>query len=122
MISEDGRTENPDLSLLVAEDEPAEPLARLLGALLAVENRHVLAPADDAERIDFLGQVPRQLAVRELVARGDLVHGQRERAGKIPDELAVLALVRGFYEVAPQRLGHGEDLFIGLVRDVHRSG
>ena len=68
---EDGRTENPDLSIFVAEDEPAEPFARLLGAALAVENRHMLAPADNAEIVEVFGQVPGQFAVGELVADGE---------------------------------------------------
>src|SRR4051812_31198944 len=110
MTSEYGRTENPDLSILVAEDQPAEPLAWLLGAALPVQNRHVLAPADDAERIDFFRQIARQLAVRELVACNDLIHGQRHGAGKVPREFSVLALVRRLDQVAPQRLGHGQDL------------
>mgnify|MGYP006140829575 CR=1 FL=1 len=32
----------------------------------------MLAPADDAQRVDFLGQTSRQLAIRELVARDHL--------------------------------------------------
>ena len=69
--------EDPDLAVLIAEDEPAKPFARLLGATLPVDDGHVLAPANDAERVDVFGEVARQLAVGELVARDDLVHGQR---------------------------------------------
>jgi hypothetical protein len=104
MTSEDGGTEDPDLSILVAEDQPAEPLARLLGAALAVKHGHMLAPADDAERVDFFGQIPRQLAIRELVAGNNLIDGQRKGTGKVPGEISVLAFVRRFDEVAPQRL------------------
>jgi hypothetical protein len=117
LASENGRTENPDLSILVAEDEPADPLAWLLGAPLPVKNGYMLAPADDAERIDFLGQIPRQLAIRELVARNDLVHRERQRTGKVAGEFSILAFVRRLDEVAPQGPRDGEDLFIGLLGD-----
>src|SRR5688572_17533385 len=120
MTSEDGRTEDPDLSILVAEDQPAEPLTWLLGAALPVKNRHMLAPADDAKHVDFFGQIPRQLAVRELVAGDHLIHGERHGAGEVAREFPVLAFVGRFDEVAPQRLGHGQDLVVGFLSDVHR--
>src|SRR5687767_9787022 len=120
MASEDGRTENPDLSILIAEDKPAEPLALLLGAPLPVQNRHVPAPADDAKRVELLGQISCQLAVRELVACNDLIHGKRHGAGEVPREFSVLAFVRGLDQVAPQRPGHSQDLFVGFLGDVHR--
>ena len=61
----------------------------------------MLAPADDAERVDFLGQVPGQLAVRELVARNDLVDGKRQGTGEVPGEFPVLAFVLVLDQVAP---------------------
>src|SRR6185436_14807216 len=116
--SEDGRTEDPDFSILVAEDEPAEPLTWFLRAPLPVNHRHMLAPADDSERLEFLGQIPRQLAIRELVAGDHLVHGKRHGTGKVPGEFSVLAFVRRFDQVAPQRPGDGENLLVGFLRDV----
>src|SRR5436190_2004253 len=92
--SENGGTEDPHLSIFVAEDEPAEPFALLFRASLPVEDAHVLAPADDAERVDFRGEASRQLAVRELVARHDLIHRKRERTGEVLRKLSVGAFVR----------------------------
>ena len=51
------------------------------------------------------------------VARNNLIHGQRQGAGEVPDELPVLARVRGLDEVTPQGIGEGENLFVGLVED-----
>ena len=67
--SEDGRAENPDLSILVAEDKPGRAIRRPFDAALPVENRHMLAPANDAEIFEFFGQISGKLAVGELVAR-----------------------------------------------------
>src|SRR5687768_10408882 len=110
MVSEDGCTEDPDLSILIAEDQPAKPFALFLGASLPVKNRHMLAPADDAERVDFLRQTSRELAIRELVARNNLIHGKRQGTGEVLREVAVIAFVRILDEIAPQGIGHGPDL------------
>ena len=107
------------LSILIAEDQPAKPFARLLGAALPVKNRHMLAPADDAEGVDVLGQASRQLAVGELVAGHHLIHGKRQGTGEVPREFPVLAFVRILDEVAPQGIGDGENLLVGLFDDVH---
>ena len=49
--SEDGRTENPDFSIFIAEDKPAQPFARFFSAPLPVKNRYVLATTDNAEMV-----------------------------------------------------------------------
>ena len=103
----------------MTEDKPAKPFALLLGAPLPVKNRHVFAPADDAERIDVFGQASRKFTVCELVARHDLIHGKRQGTGEIPCELSVFAFVRMPDEVAPQRVGNGSDRLIGVFNDVH---
>src|SRR6516164_6092413 len=69
--SEDGRRENPDLAVFVAKDQPADPFALLLGTTLPVKDRHMLAPANDAEIVGIFGQVSGELAVRELVVDDD---------------------------------------------------
>src|SRR5690606_10833328 len=117
--SEDGGTEDPEIPVLVAEHESAEPFAGLRGAALPEQDRHVLAAADDAQRVELVGEIPSELAVGELVSGGDLVHGTRQRTGEVPGELAVLAFVRVPDEVAPQGRGHRQDLFVRLLDDVH---
>src|SRR5271154_5214704 len=103
--SEDGRTENPDFSILIAEDKPAKPFTVLFGAALPVENRHMLASADDTEKVHVFRQISGKLAVGELVSDRDLIHGKRHGTGETLDELPVLAFVRIRDEVAPQRVG-----------------
>src|SRR6185503_12886085 len=105
--SEDRRTENPDLFILIAEDKPSKPFALLFGAPLPVKNRHMFAPTDDAEIVGVLRQISGQLAVCELVASSDLIHGEREGSGKILDEFSVCPLVGILHEVAPQGIGYG---------------
>src|SRR5690606_17799750 len=117
--SEDGGTEDPQLPVLVAEHESAKPFAGLRGAALPEQDGHVLAAADDAQRVEPVGEMPGQLAVGELVAGGDLVHGARQRTGEVPGELAVLAFVRVPDEVAPQGHGQRQDLLVRLLDDVH---
>src|SRR5665213_3268229 len=118
--SEDGRTENLDFfSVLIAEDEPAEPFTVLFDAALAVENRHMLASADNAEIVDVFRQISGELAVGELVTDRNLIHGKRHGTGEILDELSVLAFIRILDEVAPQRLGYGPYLFVGFFNNVH---
>jgi hypothetical protein len=115
--------EDPHLAVLVAEHEPAQPLARLLGAPLPVENSHVLAAANDAEIVGIFSEVPRELAIRELVVHDDLVHGKRQGLRELPDELPVLAFIGRLEEVAPQRLGHGAESPSSLLfDDVQRGG
>src|SRR5512144_3220871 len=104
--SEEGRRKNPNLAIFVAEDEPAEPFARLLGAPLPVKNRHVFAAADDAEIVGLFGQVPGEFAVCELVIHHDLIHGERQGLGEPLDELSVLAFVGALEELAPQGIGY----------------
>src|ERR1700735_2630116 len=111
--SEDGRTENPDFSILIAEDKPAKPFTVLFGAALPVENRHMLASANNAEIVDVFRQISGKLTVGELVANRNLIHGKRHGTGEILDELSVLAFIRILDEVAPQRLGYGLYLFVG---------
>src|SRR5258705_12560999 len=117
--SEDGRAENPDFSILVAEDKPAEPFAGLFGAALPVENRHMLTSANDAEIFEFFGQIFGKLAVGELVADRNLIHGKRHGTGEILDELSVLAFARMLDEVAPKGLGDGPYLLVGFFNDVN---
>src|SRR6476659_2207235 len=116
--SEDGRAENPDLSVLVAEDKPAEPFAGFFGAALPVENRHMLTSANDAEIFELFGQVSGKLAVGELVAGRNLIHGKRHGTGEVLDELSVLAFIRMLDEVAPKGLGDGPYLLVGFFNDV----
>src|SRR6186997_2326368 len=116
---EDGCTKNPDLFIFITKDQPAQPFALLLRAPLAVKNRHMLAAADDAERIDFIRQTSRQFTICELVARHDIIHGKRQGAGKVLYELFVFAFVRIFDEAAPQRIGYGQNLFIAFFNNVH---
>src|SRR5574340_661062 len=99
---EDGRREDPDLAILVAENEPAEPFARLLRASLPVKHRHVLTAADDAEIVGIIGEVPRELAVGELVIHHYLIHRKRQRPRKALDELSVFAFVGALEEMAPE--------------------
>jgi hypothetical protein len=111
--------ENPDLSILIAEDKPTKPFALLFGAPLPVKNRHMFAPTDNAEIVGVFRQISGQLAVCELVANRNLIHGEREGSGKILDEFSVFALVGIFYEVAPQGIGYGLYLLIGSFNNVH---
>src|SRR3954469_10632970 len=91
---ENRSAKNPDLPIFIAEDQSAQPFAGLFPAPLPVKNRHMLAPADDAERVDLVRQIPRQLTVCELVAGDHLIHGARHGIGKVSDEFSVLAVVR----------------------------
>src|SRR5580704_8575502 len=91
--SEEGRAENPDFSVLVAEDKPAKPFTVLFGAALPIENRHMLAAADDAETVHVFGQISGKLAIGELVAGSDLIHCERHRTGEILDEFSVFAFI-----------------------------
>src|SRR6476660_9752017 len=116
--SEDGRTENFYFSILVAEDKPAKPFAGLFGAALSIENRHMLTSANDAEIFKFFGEISGKLAVGELMADRNLIHGKRHGTGEILDELSVLAFVRMFEEVAPKGLGDGPYLLVGFFNDV----
>jgi hypothetical protein len=117
--SEDGRTENPDFPILITEDKSAKPFTVLFGAPLPVENRHMLASADNAEIVDVFRQISGKLAVGELVANRNLIHGKCHGTGEILDELSVLALIRILDEVAPQRLSNGPYLLVGFFNDVH---
>ena len=54
----------------------------------------MLAAADDAEIFEFIGQISGKLAVGELMADRNLIHGTRHGTGEILDELSVLAFVR----------------------------
>src|SRR5690606_38767679 len=60
-----------------------------------------------------------ELAVRELMAHHHLVHRERQGPGEMLDELPVLAFVRMLEQIAPQWIGYGPDLLVGLVDDVH---
>src|ERR1700733_1160879 len=117
--SENGRTENPDFSILIAEDKPAKPFTVFFCAALPVENRHMFAPADNTEIVDVFRQISGKLAVGELVANRDLIHGERHGTGEILNELSVLAFIRIFDEIAPQRLGYAPYLFVGFFNNVH---
>src|SRR5690606_22357282 len=115
--SKDGCTEDPDLSILIPDDQPAQPFARFLGAALPVENGHMFATADDAQRVDLFGKASRQFAVGKLVARNDLVYGSRQGTGKVLRELSVLALIGSFDELTPQGIGRGHNLLVGFLDD-----
>src|SRR6185312_10254281 len=117
--SEDGRTKNFDLFILITEDEAANPLTALFGASLPVENRHMLASADNAEIVEVFGQVSGKLAVSELVTDRYLIHGKRHGIRKILCEFSVLAFIRILDEVAPQRLGYRPYLFVGFFNNAH---
>jgi hypothetical protein len=118
-LSEDGRTENLDRSVFITKDKPAKPLARFLGAPLPVKHRHVFTPTDNAEKVYVSRQIPGQLAVCELVAGLDLIHGARQIAGKILDEIAVFAFVRIFHKVAPKEIGYGLYFLIRFFNNIH---
>src|ERR1700733_554158 len=115
---EDGRTENPDLFIFIAKDKSAKPFARFLGAPLPIQNRHVFAPADNAEIVDVFRQVSGQFAVYELVASLNLIHGKRHGNGEILDELSILAIIRILDEIAPKGLGCGPYFLVGLFNDI----
>src|SRR5580704_18024943 len=117
--SEDGRTKNPDFSILIAEDKPAKPFAGPFGAALPIKNRHMLASANDAEIVEVLRQISGKLAVGELVANGNFIHCKRHGTGEILDELSVLSFIRILDEVAPQRLGYGLYFLVGFFNNVH---
>ena len=116
--SEDRCAKNPDLAIFIAEDQSAQPFALLFSASLPVENRHMLAPADDAKRINFVRQASRQLTICELVARHDIIHGKRQGTGKVLDEFFVFTFVRIGDEIAPQRIGYGAYLLVAPFDDV----
>jgi hypothetical protein len=67
----------------------------------------MLASADNAKIVEVFRQISGKLAVSELVANRDLIHGKRHRSGEIPGELSVLAFIRIPDEITPQRLGYG---------------
>src|SRR5580704_3832377 len=116
--SEDGRTENPDFSILTAEDKPAKPFTVLFGAALPVENRDMPASADSAKIVEVFRQISGKLAVGELMANRNFIHGKRHGTGEILDEVSVLTLVRIPDEVAPQRFGDSPYFLVVFFKDV----
>jgi len=103
----------------MAEDKSAKPFTLLLGAPLPVKNRHVFAPADNAEIVEVPRQVSGQFAVCKLVAGLDLIHGTHQVAGKILNEFTVFAFVGIFHKVAPQGIGYGLYFLVSLLNNVH---
>ena len=56
------------------------------------------------------------------MAGRNLIHGERQGTGEILDELSVLAFVGMLDEIAPQGIGYGAYLLVGLFNNIHASG
>jgi hypothetical protein len=78
----------------------------------------MLTAANDAEIVGVFGEVPRELAVGELVIHDDLIHRKRQRLRELLHEVSVLAFIGRPHEIAPQRIGNGAYFFVGIFDDV----
>src|SRR5690606_30977326 len=115
---ENGRGEDPDFTVLVAQDHSPQPLSLLLRAAHAVQAGDVLSASNEAQEVAIGIKAARQFALGELLSHFHFVEAVQQVVGKLADELAVFALVGVLDEIGPNRPGNRQQLLIGVIDDV----